>query len=193
MEAGGRALERALGETDPIAWWYTGWDQVQDEGELDREIVHLSRGGTAGPRLAALGARTGRTGKTARERPVAGDLLPLTQKNPPGISSWPPPMPWRETRSRTGISQSARRTTWVFGGRSRPGRGNGLSGTGVAERVRLFHYLFPAPQLWRPSDAVPARRGARDLYRRRNPALDAALWAWGSSRVARLGRRRGNV
>jgi tetratricopeptide (TPR) repeat protein len=41
LEAGGRALDQALGEIDPLDWWYVGPIEVQDGPALGSSIAHL--------------------------------------------------------------------------------------------------------------------------------------------------------
>ena len=40
LEAGGRALEQALGITDLLEWWYIGPREVQDPQALQKAIAH---------------------------------------------------------------------------------------------------------------------------------------------------------
>jgi tetratricopeptide (TPR) repeat protein len=43
LQAGGRALEQALGMHDPLHWWYLGPREAQDPGALQRAIAHLQQ------------------------------------------------------------------------------------------------------------------------------------------------------
>lgn len=43
LQAGGRALEQALGRHDAMDWWYVGTREVRDEGALQAAIDHLEK------------------------------------------------------------------------------------------------------------------------------------------------------
>jgi tetratricopeptide (TPR) repeat protein len=71
LEAGGRALEAALGTSDTFSWWYLGPQHMRDDGAspnaaaLDDALRHLDRAGSFAQAWRLLGAA----------RAAQGDLL----------------------------------------------------------------------------------------------------------------------
>jgi tetratricopeptide (TPR) repeat protein len=65
LEAGGRALDAALGEIDALNWWYVGPIEIQDHPELDEAIAHLEQATRYTQALRLLG----------RAHAARGDLL----------------------------------------------------------------------------------------------------------------------
>jgi len=55
LEAGGRALEQALGVTDLLEWWYLGPREVQDPQALQKAVAHLQQGDASSHALRLLG------------------------------------------------------------------------------------------------------------------------------------------
>jgi len=55
LEAGGRALEQALGRTDLLEWWHIGAREVQDPQALQEAVTHLQRAEASSHALRLLG------------------------------------------------------------------------------------------------------------------------------------------
>jgi tetratricopeptide (TPR) repeat protein len=55
LEAGGRALDEALGEIDPLEWWYLGPREVRDSQALQKAIAHLQKAGSLSHAWRLLG------------------------------------------------------------------------------------------------------------------------------------------
>ena len=55
LEAGGRALERALSNTDALDWWYVGPRKAQDQRSLQQAIAHLEQASKTPHALRLLG------------------------------------------------------------------------------------------------------------------------------------------
>jgi tetratricopeptide (TPR) repeat protein len=69
LEVGGRALDVALGEIDPLNWWYVGPMAVQDSQALQTAVEHLEKATRHSFALRLLG----------RAHAAQGDLLAAIQ------------------------------------------------------------------------------------------------------------------
>ena len=84
LQAGGRTLEKALGETDLVAWWYVGPREVRDTAALQRAIVHLRQADTLAHAWRLLGRARVAEGEILESIEALEQFTALRPDNPLG-------------------------------------------------------------------------------------------------------------